>query len=143
MKIRKISTCILLASFLIASASGCVVADVFARARQLRTYTNMQAIVGRIEEFRLVNGDKNLDALVSAFIKTEGEGRDEWGNSFIYKSRRDSSGFAYLLVSWGSDGSLDVASVDQYFHAPQESVSGKFERDIVFLNGSALKRAGK
>ena len=121
---------------------GCFVRDFLDRAKQLRTYTNMQAIVGRIEEARATAGAIS-DEQIAEMLRSEANGRDEWGRLLIYDSRRGSNGFSYIVASLGRDGRLDVPKIEDYYTSTLEYIDEKFDRDIVFVNGRPLKNAGK
>lgn len=130
--------CLLVAAFL----EGCFFRDILDRAKQLRTYTNMQAIVGRIEEALATAGEIS-DKQIAEMLRSEANGRDEWGRSFIYDSRRGPDGFSYIVASLGRDGRLDVARIEEYYTSALEYIDEKPDRDIVFVNGRPLKNAGK
>jgi hypothetical protein len=120
----------------------CLACGAWERAKQLRTYTNMQGIAGRIEELRLAKGDLS-DAKVTELIKSVAEGRDQWGHPFLYRSRVSAAGLSYVLVSFGSDGTSDVKDPDDYFAMPEEDIDGQAARDIVFRDGRPIANAGK
>jgi hypothetical protein len=121
---------------------GCFVRNFLDRAKQLRTYANMQAIVGRIEEARATGGEIS-DKQIAEILRSKANGRDEWGRLLIYGSRRGSDGFSYIVASLGRDGRLDVPKLENYYTSTLEYIDGKPDRDIVFVNGSPLKNAGK
>jgi hypothetical protein len=58
--------------------SGCFFLDTLDRARQLRTYANMQAIVGRVEEIRATAGEIS-DKQIAEILLSKANGRDETG----------------------------------------------------------------
>lgn len=130
----------------IASISyGCFVVDAIERARQLRTYTNMQAITARIEAIKQTKegAADPTDPRIQEALKSVAGGYDEWGHPFLFRGRRVGRKFSYVLVSIGKDGKLDVKSLDVYFDAPETMIQGMVSRDIVFRDGVAVNNAGK
>jgi hypothetical protein len=108
----------------------------------VRTYTNMQGIVGRLEAIKDA-GKPDFRAQSRSAIASETDGRDQWGNPFVLVVKERGPSYSYLLISYGSDGRLDVASPDLYFTEEEELILGHPERDIVFRDGLPLKNAGK
>lgn len=83
-------------------------------------------------------------ALSRSAITSEAEGRDQWGNPFVFIVKDQGSSYSYLLISYGSDDQLDVASPEMYFDDDKEElILGQPQRDIVFRDGLPLKNAGK
>lgn len=112
-------------------------------ARQVKTYANMQAIVSRLETSR-AQGRDVFRAQSQYAIASEADGHDQWGNPFVFIMKDQGQNYSYLLISYGSDGQLDVASPDMYFDDNKEElILGQPERDIVFRDGLPLKNAGK
>jgi hypothetical protein len=135
---------VLVSAFVVVASAGCFVADTYQRARQLRTYTNMQAICGQIKELKLEHGDTLDASKIAEVLKSKAGGLDQWGHSLIYHSRRNEAGkVSDLLVSYGSDGKLDIKNIDGYYYAAPESVDDAPERDIVFRDCEPLLSAGK
>lgn len=124
---------------LLSLSIGC---GAFQRAKQLRTYTNMQGLAARIEALRSTKGALS-DADATELVKSVAEGRDQWGHPFFYRSRPSEAGLSYVLVSFGSDGKPDVKDLDDYFAVPEEDIDGQVSRDIVFRDGRAIVNAGK
>jgi hypothetical protein len=143
---RRFGTLVLPAGILllVGAGTGCFFVDAYQRAKQLRTYTNMQSICGNIRESRLEHGGTIDDATIEEILQSEAGGFDEWGHRLAYNSRRSEAGaVSYLLVSYGSDGKLDIEKIDGYYWAQPGSVVGHPERDIVFKDDVPLRGAGK
>lgn len=103
----------------------------------------MQAIVSRLETIR-EQGKPNFKAHSKTAIASEVNGRDQWGNPFVLIVKDQGPNYSYLLISYGSDGQLDVASPEMYFDDDKvELILGRPKRDIVFRDGRPLKNAGK
>lgn len=125
----------------VSAACVCWVHDSYQRAQQLRTYTDRQVTVHRIEAVR-ARGELTVSRLHE--LALEDEGVDSWGHELRLAWR--SSGTvvdSYLLLSPGADGELDVDTLEAYFEADVESVAGKPESDIVFRDGEPIRNAGK
>lgn len=132
-----------LSTILFAGAAVCLSAcNPLNEARQVRTYANMQAIVSRLETVR-EQGKTIFKAQSQSAIASEANGRDQWGNPFVLIVKDQGPKYSYLLISYGSDGQLDVASPEIYFDDKEELILGQPERDIVFRDGLPLKNAGK
>ncbi len=112
------------------------------RARQLRTFVDMQ-IISRQAEMTMREHGKLDEAGLTQAVHSAGDGRDAWGNNFILLLDVESDDLRYLLVSRGSDSVLDVANAAEYFEMQEVSIKGNYKRDIVFLNGVPLTIAGK
>lgn len=114
------------------------------RAHQLRTYADMQMICSRIDNTVQQRGDALRANDILDAVRSVYGGIDTWGNEYLVlfeKLGRIES--RYLLVSRGSDGKLDIAHIEDYFDMEIVDIHGQYEKDIVFLNGEPLTRAGK
>lgn len=114
----------------------------YRRARQLRTFVDMEFISRHVEMMVREHGKLDEADLTQA-IHSVGDGRDAWGNEFILLLDVESDDLRYLLISRGSDGFLDVADVGEYFEMQKANIKEDYKRDIVFLNGVPLTNAGK
>ena len=121
--------------------SGCWVHDSYERAKQVRTYTDLQVKALEIEAAR-DRGELTVRRLRELAAK---DGTvDSWGHEFRLAWR--STGLSvdsYVLLSPGADGELDVDTIDVYFDADVQGVAGKPDSDIVFRDGEAIRNAGK
>ncbi len=81
-------------------------------------------------------------AEAASLVRSVNGGRDAWGHRFIFMSNNDHKNFAYVVVSTGSDGQLDMKKGD-YFTMKPVNVKGAWAKDIVFRNGEAVTLAGK
>lgn len=130
--------------FLLLSAitlAGCGLSDAYQRAKQVRTYTDLQTLAHRIDQGLAEHSLSSAEA--ENILQQVNDGRDAWGNRFIFRSKSDRGKFSYLLISLGSDGRLDVEDADAYFTVPISHVHGNSERDLVFRDGQAVTLAGK
>ncbi len=109
--------------------------------RQTPTFANLQAVSSRIDWLRAGWVEVTEDQLQSVLAGIN-SGRDAWGNPILTAVRhRDDGQTDFLLVSPGSDGELDVESIDEYFELESVDIVGQFERDIVFRNGKPVTNA--
>ena len=113
-----------------------------ARAKQVRTYADMQTIVRKLEDVRRESSGPAFEYRAREIISATGDGKDAWGSSFVLFTRSNEDRLDYVLVSPGSDGFLDFAP-DEYFDLDSSRIDGKYKRDIVFRNGIAVADAGK
>lgn len=121
--------------------TGCGFYDAYQRAKQIRTFTDLQTIARRIDQSIAEHSVSSAEA--EGILKEVNHGRDAWGNPFIFKSTSIRSKFSYLVISLGSDSQLDVRDSDAYFTVPKCRVHGKSQRDLVFRDGEAITLAGK
>ena len=120
---------------------GCGFYDAYQRAKQVRTYADLQTLARRIDQ---VFAEHPLSsAEIEGILQEVNDGRDAWGNRFIFRSRVVRGKSSYLLISLGSDGRLDVEDASAYFSAPMSRVHGHSGRDLVFRDGQAVTLAGK
>jgi hypothetical protein len=124
------------------SVCGCFMVDFLERARQLRTYANMQIIAGGLENLRQ-SGEKVDDIKLAECLKSVADGKDEWGRPFLFHRRLAGKSFSYVLVSLGRDGTLDTGRLDDYFDVPETRIHGQVSKDIVFRDGASVTKAGK
>lgn len=123
--------------------AACSVRDSYVRAKQVRTYADMQTIVAKIEQLRSFAPAPPKELQAQAILDSVAQGRDAWGHLFVFRSRPSKGGFSYILVSYGSDGKPDVPSLDEYFTIPESRVQGNGRKDIVFRDGMPVANAGK
>lgn len=109
--------------------SGC---QILQERRELHTLANLQALAARLQdvaEDRASVEKKDFDSVVQEYFKN---GKDPWGNPIVFVSYLEGGKATFLLISIGSDGTLDVANEREYFEV-DEPVSPLREdgRDIV------------
>ncbi len=123
--------------------SNCGAFEAYSRAKQLRTFADMQVICGRIEmEGRQLGRALSASELRTA-VHAVNEGLDAWGNSFELEVRESRGTTDFVLVSRGSDGVLEHSSLADYFLLEARDIHGDSAADIVFRNGEAVTHAGK
>jgi hypothetical protein len=119
--------------------AGCAKLD---RIKQVRTVADMQTIASKISaqgpSGRLLNDQEAIHAL----IRSVADGRDAWGNEYLYFTRASATGESYVLVSLGSDGKREYEP-DTYFSLRETAIHGDAKRDIVFRDGHLVTLAGK
>lgn len=123
--------------------SACSVRDSYVRAKQVRTFTDMQTIVSQIEQLRASTIAPLREEQIQVILDSVAEGRDAWGRRYFFRSKQSGNGFSYVLVSYGSDGRPDVASLEEYFRLPESRIQGSGWKDIVFRDGLPIANAGK
>jgi hypothetical protein len=110
--------------------------------KQLKGMMDLRILSRVVEEYRAERGRlpslEELDGLLG-----ESALEDRWGNPIVYRTFPDEEGERYLLASWGSDGEADVADVESYLTADREDVTDEYTRDLVIVDGSAVRVAGK
>jgi hypothetical protein len=115
--------------------------DSYQRAKQVRTYADLQTLARRIDQVLAEHSLSSAEA--EGILQEVNDGRDAWGNRFIFRSKAVRGKFSYLLISLGSDRRLDVEDEGAYFTAPVSRVHGESEQDLVFRDGQAVTLAGK
>jgi len=123
--------------------AACSVRDAYVRAKQVRTYADMQTIVSKIEQLRSSTAAPLKEPQVQAILDSVAHGRDAWGHRFVFRSKPSRGGFSYILVSYGSDGKPDVSKPEEYFTLPESRIQGDGCKDIVFRDGMPVANAGK
>lgn len=116
-------------------------AGVYRRAKQVRTFANMQGISASVAA--AMRDGKMDPAGLLAIVESVSGGRDSWGNKLVLEVRLLQGERQFVLVSPGSDGLLDYSDIGAYFLLPERDTKGKFEEDIVFRNGRPVTLAGK
>ena len=108
--------------------------------RQLPTFADMQDAAFQIQDHIDIHGEiGNEEAM--RIVSLRNSGLDRWGSPIVFVSRKNESGFSFVLVSFGSDRKLDVTDINQYFLQPRENIVGKLSRDIVFRDGQWVTAA--
>lgn len=102
-------------------------------SKQLPTFANLQEISKELQ--RRVEAEGSVSAEDAyAFMARYNGGRDAWGTRFIFRSRKEPR-FSFIVVSLGSDHSLDVPDIEVYFEMAETDIVGQLKRDIVFRDG--------
>jgi hypothetical protein len=118
---------------------GCQRVD---RARQVRTHGKLQYLRAVVDDDVRQNGElpslEQLRRLVSP-----ADLLDAWGRPIVYDRFLSSGRARYVLASFGSDGKLDVGELKEYLDSAEERVDGCAECDIVVVDGSFVRNAGK
>lgn len=122
--------------------AGC---DYMQGVKQVRTTAGLQAITARIEDRQLRPLADEMEAVVTSAIAADSDGRDAWGHPYLWEIRLDHNRIEYVVLSTGSDGRLDVPTLDDYFSRSGLEVlrASEHDRDIVFRNGQAVVTGGK
>lgn len=120
----------------------CVSCSDYQRARQVRTFTDMQTIVVSIERMRSPQGELPAKADILLEVSKVEQGRDAWGVELLLATRVGESTSSYVLVSFGSDGKPDM-SEDEYFNLERQYSIDDTRQDIVFRDGRPITLAGK
>ena len=120
-------------------AAGCGVRD---RLKQVETMSNMGSVVIEIKQAREKKGEPLTDQEVRALIEASPRGHDAWGHPLLYFSKGQGTALAWVLISPGRDGRLDLDPTDKYFELQPEEIRGRPARDIVFRNGEVVTNAG-
>lgn len=128
---------------LAASLPSCGIRDGYVRAKQVRTFADLQVITERIDDAISKNRGMIQPSQAREVILGVNGGRDAWGNEILFHSNVRDGKFTYVLVSPGEDGKLDLASLDDYFGVPVSSVHGLGGKDIVFRDGQPVTMGGK
>jgi hypothetical protein len=113
--------------------------------KQVRSTADLQSITARIENGKPQGSVADVDRVVTAAVASVHDGKDAWGHPYIWRVRAGPKGVAYVVLSTGSDGRLDVAAIDEYFTKEGLEVlrSSEHTRDIVFRDGDAVVTGGK
>jgi hypothetical protein len=122
--------------------TGCGLKRGYDRAKQARTFADLQVMAARLSDTISKTGDLS-EAQAARTIKSVNGGRDAWGNDVVFRSRSRDGRISYVLVSPGSDGVLEHPDLDDYFAQSASDVHDDSRRDIVFRDGEAITRAGK
>lgn len=136
MKETAIAFCVMAAIF----GSAC---QEYERIRQVRTYADLQTIVARVEAVRSADDETPLESHIASVAKSVADGRDAWGEPFIWQVKETGGGWSYIVGSYGSDSKPDVDNPEKYFDIESEDIGGEAERDIIFRDGEPVTRAGK
>jgi hypothetical protein len=134
---RKIAAFLLTAPFIV----SCSKID---RARQVRTFTDMQTITGEIEALREREpGSLGDPSRIRRLVSATAGGRDAWHHKYLFLTKPTRTGLSYVLVSMGSDGKSDVTDPSEYLALSERIIHDEPWRDIVFRDGQPVTRAGK
>jgi hypothetical protein len=115
--------------------------DAYQRAKQVRTFADLQTLARRFDQVLAEHSLSSTEA--ESILQEVNDGRDAWGNPFIFRSKAARGKLSYLLISLGSDRRLDVKDADAYFTESMRRVHGDSRRDLVFRDGQAITLAGK
>jgi type II secretory pathway pseudopilin PulG len=124
----------------VASASGsCKWVD---SSRELTTLANLQALSAKLRYTAGTStavGRKEFDSAVNEYFE---DGADPWGNPILFIPAPDGENI-FLLISTGSDGTLDVADPEAYLRVARQpsGLPHRKGQDIV-LRGSEAVRHG-
>lgn len=126
------------------TAFSCGISDV---PSQIRTEGNMQTFVQRINNFNEERGrlptEKEFRAEIANFGDNNSEVLDGWGQTYHYETLVLGDNENYILASYGRDGKRDVSDVREYLNMENQDVSGKYDSDIVVINGEYVLSAAK
>lgn len=111
-------------------------------ARQLNAQNDLHFAMVTIAEFRASHGRLPETAELAGLIPKDVL-VDPWGDKLVYVPIRDGNVEHYVVLSLGSDRKLDVPSPRAYIGSPSRSVAGKFDSDIVVVDGEYVRNAGK
>jgi hypothetical protein len=125
-------------------ACSCQVADV---PRQIRTEGNIQTFVQRIKNFSGERGrlptENEFRTEIANFGDNNAEVLDGWGRKYHYKTVTVGENENYIVASYGRDGERDVNDFMDYLNIEEKDVSGKYDSDIVAVNGIYVLSAAK
>ncbi|HET9225984.1 MAG TPA: hypothetical protein VFR31_04915 [Thermoanaerobaculia bacterium] len=122
---------------------GCDLRDSYVRAKQIRTFADLQTICAKIEQMRSQSPHVLEEPQIAGVIASVANGRDAWGNPIKFSVRPSGEGLTYVLVSYGSDGKSAVDDFADYFDLPIRRIEGQAAADIVFRDGKPVTSAGK
>ena len=111
--------------------------------RQFKTYFRMEELQGKLNKAAAEHQGVLPESQARRIISNSGDGRDEWGQAFIYTRVSVRREFETLLISSGSDRALDSKSMLHYVEMNDTNITGDPSRDIVFRNGAPITRVGK
>jgi hypothetical protein len=104
----------------------------------------MERVVGAIEELRALQRRLPTQEEVDDIIFREvPSGGDAWGSPFLWRTRAESGEISYVLISCGSDHTLDLGDLDAYFKLRETKINLDTGRDIVYRDGRPVTDAGK
>lgn len=109
--------------------------------QQVKTFANLRIVSEQIERQKR-DGRISRQSILDAVNRVNG-GKDAWGTPILIEIRQERERTRYLLVSRGGDRKLDVATVGDYWEAPETSVQGRRAADIVIRDGRPVTDAGK
>lgn len=128
----------------------CCRCDFTEGVKQVRCTADLQTITAKIENgkaqaYASRKAIADVEGVVHAAVTSVNRGRDPWGNPYVWQVRQGAKGTSYVVLSTGSDGRLDVPSINDYFAKSTHEVlkSSEHHRDIVFRDGDALITGGK
>lgn len=114
----------------------------YQRAKQVRTFTDMQTITSSIERRRSPQGELPPEADFLLEVAKVEQGRDAWGAQLLLATRPSDGAQSYVLVSFGSDGKPDM-NEDEYFNLEGQYSTDDTRKDIVFRDGRPITLSGK
>jgi hypothetical protein len=138
-----VSTHVLLIVTVLSFLSGC---EYQHGIKQVRATADLQTISGRIEASVNVKGPAaDFREIVSASVSSVNQGRDPWGYSYMWRVDVSGDNVTYVVLSTGSDGTLDVPTIEDYLSKPglTRLSASEHRRDIVFRDGQAVVTGGK
>ena len=113
--------------------------------KQVRSTADLQSITAKIENGKSQGSVADVERIVTAAVASVHGGKDAWGHPYVWRVREGARSVSYVVLSTGSDGELDVPSIDAYFTKEGHEVlrSSEHRRDIVFRDGDAVITGGK
>jgi hypothetical protein len=113
--------------------------------KQVRATADLQSITAKIENSRSKGSVADVERTVTTAVASVHAGRDPWGHPYAWRVRHGATGVSYVVLSTGSDGQLDLPTIDAYFTRKGVEVlrSSEHKRDIVFRDGDAVVTGGK
>jgi hypothetical protein len=113
--------------------------------KQVRSTADLQSIAAKIESSKSQGSVGDVERIVTTAVASVHAGKDPWGHPYVWRVREGAKGASYVVLSTGSDGQLDVPTIDEYFTKDGVEVlrSSEHKRDIVFRDGDALRTGGK
>lgn len=117
---------------------GCKAVQEF---REVSTLANLQALSARLYEIAGTGAavdQVDFETVVNEYFD---RGEDPWGNPIVFIPAFDGES-AFLLISTGSDGTLDVAAPEAYFRVARQVAAVEREGQDIVLRGSETVRHG-
>jgi hypothetical protein len=113
--------------------------------KQVRSTADLQTITARIENGKSQRSVADVEKVVTAAVASVNSGKDAWGHPYVWQVREGARDVSYVVLSTGSDGRLDVPTIEDYFTKAGHEVlrSSEHARDIVFRDGDAVVTGGK
>lgn len=129
------------ALLMICAAVACASCEFVQDSRELSTLVKLQALSARLYEIAGTGSAVEREDFESVVHEYFDHREEPWANSIIFIPAPDGES-AFLLISTGSDGTLDVAEPEEYFGATRQPASVDREGQDIVLRGSEAIRYG-